>query len=547
MRTLGNKVAARNLAVSAGVPVMPATAAAARRSRTSARSWPREIGYPVMLKAQLGRRRARHARHRRARRARASCCRRRGARRRPPSATTRSISRSWSRAPATSRCRSSATRTATSCTCSSATARCSGATRRWSSARRRRILEPRPARASSATRRSRSAAPPTTATPARSSSCRTPTPAASTSSRSIRASRSSTRSPRWSPASTSSRRRSTSPTARASATPRERRAARRSEIRLNGHALQCRITTEDPENNFIPDYGRITAYRSAAGFGIRLDGGTAYSGAVITRFYDSLLEKVTAWAPTPEEAIARMDRALREFRIRGVATNLRFLENVITHPRFRAATTRRASSTRRRSCSQFAARRDRATQLLTYIADVTVNGNPEARGRAAPPAAVAPRCRRRAVGAPPPRRHASSGSTSSGRERFASWMLGAEARAGHRHDACATRTSRCSRRACARYDMLRDRAGLRARCCRSCSRSNAGAARPSTSPCASCSEDPWERLARAPRGDAEHPAADAAARRPTPSATPTIPTTWCASSCSRRRPAASISSASSTP
>ena len=99
------------------------------------------------------------------------------------------------------------------------------------------------------------------------------------------------------------------------------------DIRLNGHALQCRITTEDPEQNFIPDYGRITAYRGATGFGIRLDGGTAYSGAVITRFYDPLLEKVTAWAPTPEEAIARMNRALREFRIRGVATNLTFLES----------------------------------------------------------------------------------------------------------------------------------------------------------------------------------------------------------------------------
>ena len=112
---------------------------------------------------------------------------------------------------------------------------------------------------------------------------------------------------------------------------------RQGDIRLNGHALQCRITTEDPEQNFIPDYGRITAYRGATGFGIRLDGGTAYSGAVITRFYDPLLEKVTAWAPTPQEAIARMNRALREFRIRGVATNLTFLENVINHPSFRDA------------------------------------------------------------------------------------------------------------------------------------------------------------------------------------------------------------------
>ncbi|MEM1288415.1 MAG: biotin carboxylase N-terminal domain-containing protein, partial [Pseudomonadota bacterium] len=105
-------------------------------------------------------------------------------------------------------------------------------------------------------------------------------------------------------------------------------------IALYGNAMQCRITTEDPDQNFIPDYGRITAYRGATGFGIRLDGGTAYSGAVITRFYDPLLEKVTAWAPTPEETRLRMDRALREFRIRGVATNLVFLENVIGHPSF---------------------------------------------------------------------------------------------------------------------------------------------------------------------------------------------------------------------
>jgi len=106
------------------------------------------------------------------------------------------------------------------------------------------------------------------------------------------------------------------------------------DIRLNAYALQCRVTTEDPENNFVPDYGRLTAYRSPAGFGVRLDAGTAYAGAVITRSYDSLLVKVTTWAQTPEEAIARMHRALWEFRIRGVVTNLRFLDQVITHPRF---------------------------------------------------------------------------------------------------------------------------------------------------------------------------------------------------------------------
>jgi len=162
-------------------------------------------------------------------------------------------------------------------------------------------------------------------------------------------------------------------------------------ITLNGHALQCRITSEDPLNNFIPDYGRITAYRGATGFGIRLDGGTAYSGAVITRYYDSLLEKVTAWAPGPEEAIARMDRALREFRIRGVATNLAFVENLIAHPIFKAAeyTTRFIDD--HTELFDFAPRRDRATRLLTYLADVTVNGHPEVKDRQRPPAhALAP-------------------------------------------------------------------------------------------------------------------------------------------------------------
>lgn len=160
------------------------------------------------------------------------------------------------------------------------------------------------------------------------------------------------------------------------------------ELRLNGHALQCRITTEDPANNFIPDYGRITAYRGAFGYGVRVDGGTAYSGAVVTRHYDPLLEKVTAWAPTPTEVVARMTRALREYRIRGVATNLPFLENVLTHPDFAAYryTTRFIDETP--GLLTLGHKRDRATRLLTYIADVTVNGHPEVKGRAQPPAHV---------------------------------------------------------------------------------------------------------------------------------------------------------------
>ena len=162
------------------------------------------------------------------------------------------------------------------------------------------------------------------------------------------------------------------------------------DVALNGHALQTRVTTEDPTNNFIPDYGRIQMYRSATGPGIRLDGGTAYSGAVITRYYDSLLTKVTAHAPTPEMAIARMDRALREFRIRGVSTNIAFVENLLKHPTFLSNqyTTKFIDTTP--DLFNFKKRRDRATKILTYIADITVNGHPETAGRPKPAAEAKP-------------------------------------------------------------------------------------------------------------------------------------------------------------
>ena len=160
------------------------------------------------------------------------------------------------------------------------------------------------------------------------------------------------------------------------------------DVTLDGHALQCRVTTEDPLNNFIPDYGRIQMYRAATGPGIRLDGGTAYSGAVITRYYDSLLTKVTARAPTPEMAIARMDRALREFRIRGVSTNIAFVENLLKHPTFlnNEYSTKFIDTTP--DLFKFNKRRDRATKILTYIADITVNGHPETADRPRPAADV---------------------------------------------------------------------------------------------------------------------------------------------------------------
>ena len=152
------------------------------------------------------------------------------------------------------------------------------------------------------------------------------------------------------------------------------------DIPRNGYAVQCRITTEDPENKFQPDYGRILTYRSAGGFGVRLDGGMGYAGAVITPFYDSLLVKVTASAPTFESALQRMDRALREFRLRGVKTNIPFLENVIHNDTFKSgqATTTLIDTTP--ELFKFKAKRDRATKLLTFLGDVTVNGNPQAKG-----------------------------------------------------------------------------------------------------------------------------------------------------------------------
>jgi pyruvate carboxylase len=195
---------------------------------------------------------------------------------------------------------------------------------------------------------------------------------------------------------------------------------RQEDIRVNAHALQCRVTTEDPENNFVPDYGTVTAYRSPAGFGIRLDAGTAYAGAIITRFYDSLLVKVTSWSPTPEETIARMHRALWEFRIRGVVTNLRFLDQLIMHPRFVSAdyTTKFIDETPELFRSP--RKRDRATRLLSFIGDVIVNGNPEVTGRARPKQPVFPRLPRVILKLPPD--GTKQRLDALGPEKFAEWM-----------------------------------------------------------------------------------------------------------------------------
>jgi pyruvate carboxylase len=152
------------------------------------------------------------------------------------------------------------------------------------------------------------------------------------------------------------------------------------EIPCNGYAIQCRITTEDPEKSFAPDYGRILNYRSAAGFGIRLDAGSGDAGSVITPFYDSMLVKLTAMGRDFETACVRMDRALREFRIRGVKTNIPFLENVIRDETFRAGQAHTKLIDTKPELLKFKPRRDRATKLLSYLSDITVNGNTTAKG-----------------------------------------------------------------------------------------------------------------------------------------------------------------------
>lgn len=197
---------------------------------------------------------------------------------------------------------------------------------------------------------------------------------------------------------------------------------RQSEVPLHGTALQCRVTTEDPANNFVPDYGRIHTYRSPAGFGIRLDGASAYGGAVISPFYDSLLVKVTAWGTNFKQACQRMDRALREFRIRGIKTNIQFLENVVNHPTFQSGEMTTSFLDETPELFQFRERLDRATKLLTYLADVIVNGNPEVASKPRPTVIREP---------PVPQSRAASSPEGTrqlldrlGPEKFAEWTRG---------------------------------------------------------------------------------------------------------------------------
>lgn len=148
------------------------------------------------------------------------------------------------------------------------------------------------------------------------------------------------------------------------------------DIMVRGYSIQCRVTTEDPANNFMPDSGKIMAYRSSGGFGVRLDTGSSFQGAVIKPYYDSLFVKVTTWALTFEQAVQKMDRNLKEFRIRGVKTNLAFLLNVISHHQFLHGNYDTSFIDSTPELFIFPKIRDRGTKMLSYIGNVTVNGFP---------------------------------------------------------------------------------------------------------------------------------------------------------------------------
>ncbi|MFQ3214784.1 MAG: pyruvate carboxylase, partial [Marivirga sp.] len=149
------------------------------------------------------------------------------------------------------------------------------------------------------------------------------------------------------------------------------------DVHCNGYAIQCRITTEDPEKGFKPDYGTIIAYRNAGGFGIRIDEGSSYAGVTISPFFDSMLVKVSASGRTLKGAAQRLHRALREFRIRGVKTNIGFLENVISHPTFYNGECTVKFIDDNPELFEIGRKFDRGTKTLRYLANVTVNGHPD--------------------------------------------------------------------------------------------------------------------------------------------------------------------------
>ena len=148
--------------------------------------------------------------------------------------------------------------------------------------------------------------------------------------------------------------------------------ASQADVRQNGYAIQCRVTTEDPANNFAPDTGKITSYRSAGGFGIRLDGGNAYTGAVISPYYDSLLVKITTWDNTFPGVCRKAARAINEVHVRGVKTNIAFITNILKNPTFIAGKCHTKFIDETPELFQIDESQDRATKMLKYIGNIVV-------------------------------------------------------------------------------------------------------------------------------------------------------------------------------
>lgn len=193
------------------------------------------------------------------------------------------------------------------------------------------------------------------------------------------------------------------------------------DIATHGYAIQCRITTEDPENNFMPDSGKINVYRSASGFGIRLDAGSAFAGAVISPHYDSLLVKVSSHGQSPRDAAAKMARTLKEFRIRGVKSNILFLLNVVQHPDFLSGNYSTTFIDTHPELFVLPERKDRATKLITYIADITINGYPNLK-KIDKPRFAAPRMPQVDLDAPYPQ-GTKQLLDKLGPEKFSQWIL----------------------------------------------------------------------------------------------------------------------------
>ncbi len=196
---------------------------------------------------------------------------------------------------------------------------------------------------------------------------------------------------------------------------------RQEDVQCRGFAIQCRITTEDPENDFKPDYGTLIAYRNAGGYGIRIDEGSSYQGVKISPFFDSMLVKVTAQGRTLTGASRRMYRTLMEFRIRGVKTNIPFLENVINHPIFQNGKATVKFIEKYPELFVFRKKQDSGTRVLRYIAHVIVNGNPDV-SRIDPHRTIdAPRMpSARLQGTPPPGTRQRL--LEQGPEKFAEWL-----------------------------------------------------------------------------------------------------------------------------